>query len=50
MNSTKIADDLLQRGVIIRNLASYGMNAIRITIGTQKQNDIFFKNFSEVTA
>jgi histidinol-phosphate aminotransferase len=50
MNSTQIADDLLKRGVIIRNLASYGLNAIRITIGTAKQNDIFFKNFLEVTA
>ena len=50
MNSTKIADDLLKRGVIIRNLASYGMNAIRITIGTEKQNDVFFKHFLEVTA
>ena len=50
MNSTKIADDLLKRGVIIRNLASYGMNAIRITIGTAKQNDIFFGNFLEVIA
>ena len=48
MDSTKISDDLLKRGVIIRNLASYGMNAIRITIGTSKQNDIFFKHFSEV--
>lgn len=48
MDSTKIADALLKRGVIIRNLASYGMNALRITIGTQKQNDIFFKNFLEV--
>ena len=50
MDSTKIADDLLKRGVIIRNLASYGMNAIRITIGTAKQNDIFFRNFLEVIA
>ncbi len=50
MDSTQIADDLLKRGVIIRNLASYGMNAIRITIGTQRQNDIFFKHFLEVTA
>ena len=49
-DSTKIADDLLKRGVIIRNLASYGLNAIRITIGTAKQNDIFFKNFLEVIA
>jgi len=50
MNSTKISDALLRRGVIIRNLASYGMNAIRITIGTKRQNDVFFKHFSEVTA
>jgi histidinol-phosphate aminotransferase len=50
MDSTQISDALLQRGVIIRNLASYGMNAIRITIGTAKQNDIFFKHFLEVTA
>jgi histidinol-phosphate aminotransferase len=50
MDSTKIADALLKRGVIIRNLASYEMNAIRITIGTTRQNDIFFKHFLEVTA
>lgn len=48
MDSTSIAEALLKRGVIIRNLASYSMNAIRITIGTQKQNDIFFKYFREV--
>jgi histidinol-phosphate aminotransferase len=50
IDSTKVADELLKRGVIIRNLASYGMNAIRITIGTAKQNDIFFRNFLEVIA
>jgi histidinol-phosphate aminotransferase len=50
MDSTKISDALLKRGVIIRNLASYGMNAIRITIGTEKQNDVFFKHFEEVIA
>jgi histidinol-phosphate aminotransferase len=50
MHSTKIADDLLKRGVIIRDLSSYGLNAIRITIGTAKQNDIFFRNFLEVIA
>jgi len=48
MDSTEIADQLLKRGVIIRNLASYGMNALRITIGTERQNDIFFKHFLEV--
>jgi histidinol-phosphate aminotransferase len=50
MDATKIADALLKRGVIIRNLASYGMNAIRITVGTAAQNDIFFKQFLEVIA
>jgi len=49
-NSTQIANRLLERGVIIRDLASYGMNAIRITVGTAEQNDIFFEKFSEVTA
>lgn len=48
MDSTKIADALLKRGVIIRNLASYGLNAVRITIGTEKQNDVFFKHLLEV--
>jgi len=48
MDSTKITDSLLKRGVIIRNLASYGMNAMRITVGTARQNDIFFKHFLEV--
>lgn len=50
MDSTKIADALLKRGVIIRNLRSYGMNAMRITIGTEKQNDMFFKHFIELIA
>jgi len=48
LDSTKISDALLKRGVIIRNLASYGMNAVRITVGTERQNDIFFKHFQEV--
>lgn len=48
MDSTTIVDALLKRGVIIRNLASYGLNALRITIGTEKQNDLFFKHFSEL--
>jgi len=42
-DSTKIADSLLKEGVIIRNLASYGMNAVRITIGTKEQNDRLFE-------
>lgn len=37
-NSTALADWLLQKGIIVRNLASYHLNAIRITIGTESQN------------
>ncbi|WP_104721519.1 histidinol-phosphate transaminase [Helicobacter mesocricetorum] len=45
IDSTQIANFLLQRGVIIRNLSSYGLNAIRITIGTKEQNKKFFTLF-----
>ncbi len=48
IDATMVSDRLLQKGVIIRNLTSYGMNAIRITIGTQEQNDRFFQHFLEV--
>jgi len=43
IDSTEVSDKLLREGVIIRNLASYKMNAVRITIGTQKQNDRLFE-------
>ena len=49
MNSTTISDALFKEGVIIRNLASYKMNAVRITIGTEKQNNRFFEMFKKVT-
>ena len=42
-DSTTISDSLLKQGVIIRNLASYGLNAVRITIGTKEQNDRLFE-------
>ena len=48
MDSTKISDELLQQGVIIRNLASYGMNAVRITVGTKEQNDRLFAVLKKV--
>ena len=47
-NSTKIADLLLKRGMIVRDLSSYGMNAIRVTVGTKEQNDRFFELASEL--
>lgn len=37
-DSTQICDNLLRQGIILRNLKSYGLNAIRITIGTSEQN------------
>lgn len=47
-DSTKISEELLKKGIIIRNLKSYGINAIRITIGTKEQNSRFFKVFEEI--
>ena len=43
IDSTTLSDKLLKEGVIIRNLASYKMNAVRITIGTKEQNDRLFE-------
>jgi histidinol-phosphate aminotransferase len=48
INSTEVADKLLKEGIIIRNLASYGMNAVRITIGTEKQNNRLFEVMRKV--
>ncbi len=48
IDSTKVSDALLKQGVIIRNLASYNMNAVRITIGTKEQNDRLFEVFRSV--
>lgn len=42
-NSSKIAQELLKKGMIVRDLSSYGLNAIRVTIGTETQNDRFFE-------
>ncbi len=44
-NSSEIAQLLLKKGIIIRDLKSYGINGIRITIGTPEQNRLFFKEF-----
>jgi len=47
-NSTTISSTLLQKGMIVRDLSSYGMNAIRVTVGTEKQNSRFFELMSEL--
>ncbi len=47
-NSTKIANELLKKGIIVRDMASYGFDAIRITIGKQKENDKVLKILGEI--
>ena len=47
-NSKQISQNLLKKGIIIRDLTSYNLNAIRITIGTAKQNDRFFEEFKKL--
>jgi len=47
-NSTDIANELLKKGIIIRDLKSYNLNAIRVTIGTKEQNDKFFEEFKKL--
>jgi len=47
-NSTNLANHLLKRGMIIRDLSGYGMNAIRVTVGTPEQNSRFFELTSEL--
>ncbi|NOQ30684.1 MAG: histidinol-phosphate transaminase [Helicobacteraceae bacterium] len=41
-NSTNIAKMLLQKGLIVRDLSGYKMNAIRVTVGKKDQNIRFF--------
>ena len=46
--SRNIAQKLLERGVIVRDLTGYGQNAIRITIGRNEQNTKVFEQLDEV--
>ena len=48
--SANVAQALLERGVIVRDLTGYGLNAIRITIGSNEQNTRVFKVLDEVLA
>lgn len=47
-NSTDLSEKLLKKGIIIRNLQSYGLNAVRISIGTEYENSRFFEEFSKI--
>ena len=46
--SKTVAQKLLERGMIVRDLTGYGLNAIRVTIGTNDQNTKLFKLLDEV--
>ena len=48
-NSTKIANELLKKGIIVRDMASYGFEALRITIGKPEENDKVLKILREIS-
>jgi len=47
-SSKEVAENLLKKGVIIRDMTGYGFNAIRITIGTHEQNSRVFTILDKV--
>ena len=47
-NSKEISNNLLKKGIIVRDLTSYNLNAIRVTVGTKEQNDRFFEEFKSL--
>lgn len=47
-NSSEIALALLKQGMIVRDLSSYALNAIRVTVGTERENDRFFALMHEI--
>lgn len=47
-SSSDISLSLLKKGMIVRDLKGYNLNAIRVTIGTQDENKRFFELFKEI--
>ena len=48
-NSTELANALLRKGVIVRNMAAWGLsNYIRVSIGTPAENKRFLRALKEV--
>jgi len=47
-NSSEISNSLLRKGMIVRDLSGYGLNSIRVTVGTKEQNTRFFELFLEL--
>ena len=46
-SSKQIAQKLLEKGMIVRDLTGYGLNAIRVTIGQAHENDAFFDRYDQ---
>ena len=47
-NSSDIANNLLKKGIIVRDLSSYNLNAIRITVGSAQQNNRLFEELEKL--
>ncbi len=47
-NSSDLSEKLLKKGIIVRDLRSYGLNAIRISIGKPYENTRFFEEFESI--
>ena len=47
-NASEICEKLLQKGIILRNLKIYNLNAVRITIGTPAQNRTLLKELKKL--
>lgn len=47
-NSKAVAQTLLEQGIIIRDISSYGINAVRITIGKKEQNSVVLEKLEEI--
>jgi histidinol-phosphate aminotransferase len=46
-----LADRLLREGIIVRELAGFGApGAIRVTVGTDEENELFAAALQRVTA
>ncbi len=47
-DSGSLCDALLRRGIIVRDLKGYGINAMRITIGKPEENIRFFETMQQL--
>ena len=46
--AAQLATTLLKKGLIVRDLSSYALNAIRITVGTSTQNDRLLEELEQL--